>query len=195
METQVFLFFFLWRVGGLMLIGMALFKWGILSAERSLRFYRRGFLLSFIPGFLIVLFGLIRNFENNWIFEYSMFLGSQFNYWGSLLLVFSYICLVMIFVKSGKLNSLKLRLAAVGRMALTNYLIQSIFCMFIFYGIGLGLYGQVSRSVQLLIVLAIWIIQLAYSKPWLNHFYFGPFEWIWRSLTYLKWQPLMKKGN
>jgi uncharacterized protein len=193
METQVFLFFFLWRVSGFMLIGMALFKWGILSASRSSSFYLRGFFWTFIPGFLIVFYGLIKNFENDWVFEYSMFLGSQFNYWGSILLVFSYICLVMLFFKSEKFKSLKLRLASVGRMALTNYLLQSIICMFIFYGIGLGLYGDVSRMVQLLIVFGIWIVQLYYSKPWLDRFYFGPFEWFWRSLTYLRWQPFRRK--
>jgi len=192
METQVFIFFFLWRVGGLMLIGMALYKWGILSATHSYRFYKRGFLWTFFPGLLIVMYGLIRNFHYNWEFEYSMFLGSQFNYWGSLMLIFAYICLVMMFFKSGKMNSLKLRLAAVGRMALTNYLFQSILCMFIFYGIGLGLYGEVSRTVQLLIVFGIWVLQMSYSKPWLDHFHFGPFEWLWRSLTYLRWQPFRK---
>ncbi len=192
METNIFLFYFLWRVGGLMLIGMALYKWGVLDAKRSRDFYRRGFLWSIIPGLLIVIYGNIQNFEHNWEFEYSMFLGSQFNYWGSLLLVFAYICLVMLFVQSSILNRLKVRLAAVGRMALTNYLLQSIICMLIFYGIGLGLFGQVSRSNQLLIVLIIWIIQLLYSKPWLERYYFGPFEWFWRSLNYLRWQPLRK---
>jgi len=195
METNVFLFYFLWRVSGLMLIGMALYKWGILVAKRSRSFYKRGFLWSIIPGLLLVIYGNIKNFEHNWSFEYSMFLGSQYNYWGSLLLVYSYICLVMLFVQSNILDRLKDRLAAVGRMALTNYLLQSIICIFIFYGIGLGLYGQVSRTFQLLIVLGIWILQLLYSKPWLKRYYFGPFEWLWRSLTYLRWQRFKKEST
>jgi uncharacterized protein len=192
METQVFLFFFLWRVSGMMLIGMALYKWGILTGGRSRQFYRKGFLYTFFPGLLIVSFGLVKNFGNNWEFTYSMFLGSQFNYWGSLLLIFSYICLVMMFFKSAGMESFKSRLAAVGRMALTNYLMQSILCVFIFYGIGFGLFGQVSRAMQLLFVLLIWTLQLIYSKPWLNQFFFGPFEWLWRSLTYRKRQPFRR---
>jgi uncharacterized protein len=195
METQVFLFYFLWRVGGLMLIGMALYKWGILTAGRSREFYRKGFLYAFFPGLLIVIFGLVKNFENGWSFEYSMFLGSQYNYWGSILMVFSYICLIMMLYQSGILLSLKSRLAAVGRMALTNYLMQSIICIFIFYGIGLGLFGQVSRIMQLAIVFLICALQLIYSKPWLNHFFFGPFEWLWRSLTYRKFQPFRRSAS
>jgi uncharacterized protein len=195
MQTQVFLFFFLWRVSGMMLIGMALYKWGMLTGGRSRKFYRKGFLYTFFPGLMIAGFGLFQNFERDWEFAYSMFIGSQFNYWGSLLMIFSYICLVMMFYKSAGMLPLKSRLAAVGRMALTNYLLQSIICVFIFYGIGLGLYGQVSRTMQLVIVLLIWSLQLIYSKSWLNHFFFGPFEWLWRSLTYRKRQPFRRVAS
>jgi uncharacterized protein len=81
-------------------------------------------------------------------------------------------------------------IAAVGRMALTNYLGQSILGGLIFYTVGLGLYGQFSGYYLYLIVAGIWTVQIIFSNWWLNRFRFGPCEWVWRSLTYRKRQPL-----
>ncbi|MCL5999082.1 MAG: DUF418 domain-containing protein [Chloroflexi bacterium] len=81
-------------------------------------------------------------------------------------------------------------LAAVGRMALSNYLFQTIVCTTIFYSYGLGLYGQVGAAAGLLLSLLIYAIQVPLSNLWLRHFRFGPFEWLWRTLTYLKAQPM-----
>ena len=188
LETFVFFSTFLWRAGGLMLIGMALYKWGVLSAKKSKSFYRKGWLISWALGLPIVVYGVLQNFDNNWSMEFSMFLGSQYNYWGSLFIAFGYICIIMLWVKGSFLPKIKSRLAAVGRMALTNYLAQSIICVFLFYGIGLGWFGDVERIWQIAIVLIIWILQILWSKPWLQKFRFGPFEWLWRSLSYRKRQ-------
>lgn len=192
METGVLFMIFLWRASGLMLVGMALYKWGVLSAERSTKFYRNSFLISWAIGLPIVIYGVVLNYQHSWSMEFSMFLGSQYNYWGSLLVSFGFISLIMLLVKSHKMQALKSRLAAVGQMALTNYLMQSIICSLIFYGIGFGLIGQVERVWQIVIVLGIWLVELIWSKPWLNNYQFGPFEWLWRSLTYFKLQPLKK---
>jgi uncharacterized protein len=78
-------------------------------------------------------------------------------------------------------------LAAVGRMALSNYLLQSLICTMIFYSYGLALFGQVRPSLCLLLTMIIWLIQVPLSVWWLRRFQFGPVEWLWRSLTY--WQP------
>jgi uncharacterized protein len=75
-------------------------------------------------------------------------------------------------------------------MALTNYLIQSILCTTLFYGYGGGLFGQLNRTALFGVVIAIWILQLIYSPTWLKHFRFGPAEWLWRSLTYWRRQPM-----
>jgi len=75
-------------------------------------------------------------------------------------------------------------------MALTNYLMQSILATFIFYGHGLGLFGTVGRAEQWGYILGIWILQILGSKWWLDRFKFGPFEWLWRSLTYWKLQAI-----
>jgi uncharacterized protein len=82
--------------------------------------------------------------------------------------------------------------ASVGRTALSNYLLQAIICTIVFYGHGLGLYGQIERKFQILIVISIWIFQLIITNIWLCYFRFGPAEWLWRSLTYLKLQPMKK---
>jgi uncharacterized protein len=73
---------------------------------------------------------------------------------------------------------------AVGRMALSNYLMQSVVCTTIFYGHGLGLFGWVDRAGQFAIVVAIWIFQLVSSSVWLRYFAVGPVEWLTRWLVF-----------
>lgn len=82
--------------------------------------------------------------------------------------------------------------APVGRMALTNYLLQTIVCVFIFYGFGFGLYGRFGALVSTLIALGIFLFQILLSAAWLKYFAYGPMEWIWRQLTYRKRLKLRK---
>ena len=119
-----------------------------------------------------------------------MFFGALFNYWGSLAVSLGYIGMVMLVCLSSWLDRLTRPFAAVGRMALTNYLVQTLICTTIFYGHGLGLFGRVERQEQILIVFAVWVFQVAVSPLWLRYFRFGPFEWLWRSLTYQKVHPM-----
>jgi uncharacterized protein len=83
-------------------------------------------------------------------------------------------------------------LAAAGQMALTNYLLQTLICTTLFYGYGFGLYGQIGAFGGILLTLAIYALQLAFSVWWLRRFRFGPMEWLWRSLTYLRRQPMRR---
>lgn len=192
LETFVFLIQFLWRAGGLMLVGMALFRWGVLSAERSRSFYLKSAFYSLIIGLPIVIYGLYMNFTMNWDFQYSMFTGSQFNYWGSLFVAYGYISLIMVFAQSDNYYTMKIRLASIGQMALTNYILHSFIGVLIFFGIGFGFFGKIDRSLQILIVGIIWIFQYLTSEKWLNSYRFGPLEWVWRSLTYGKKQPFLR---
>ena len=192
LETFVFLIQFLWRAGGLMLVGMALYRWGVLSAVRSRSFYLKSAFYSLIIGFPIVIYGIYMNFTMNWDFQYSMFTGSQFNYWGSLFIAYGYISLIMVFTQSDNHNTIKKYLASIGQMALTNYILHSFIGILIFFGIGFGLFGKIDRSLQMLIISAIWIFQYFASEKWLNFYKFGPLEWVWRSLTYGKKQPFIR---
>ncbi|MCY7354800.1 MAG: DUF418 domain-containing protein [Lysobacter sp.] len=82
-------------------------------------------------------------------------------------------------------------LAPAGRMALTNYLLQSVICTLVFYGYGLGYFEQLPRAWQPLFVLAVFAAQVVFSRWWLSKFRYGPAEWLWRWLTYLQ-RPSMR---
>ena len=86
-------------------------------------------------------------------------------------------------------------LAAVGRTALSNYLLQSLICTTIFYRYGLALFGKVSPSLGVLLTITIFLIQIPLSVWWLRRFQFGPVEWLWRSLTYWQRQPMRVSGS
>ena len=99
---------------------------------------------------------------------------------------------VMLFCQHWPESWLHRSLASTGQMALTNYLMQTIICTTIFYGHGFGLFGSVERTGQILIVFAVWAVELLWSPWWLSRFRFGPFEWLWRSLTYMRLQPMLR---
>ncbi len=191
MNTGAFFFWGFWRAGGLMLIGMALYKWGVFSAQRSRQFYVRTIIVGLLVGLPLILLGVRHNVGVDWSIAASRFgIGHQFNYWGSLLMSMVYISVVMLAAQANAFPRLSNALAAVGRMALTNYLFHSIVATFIFY--TLGYFGNVERIGQILIVFVIWAVQLIVSPIWLERFKFGPVEWLWRSLTYWKLQPMRK---
>jgi uncharacterized protein len=107
---------------------------------------------------------------------------------GQLFMAAGYLGLIMGLLMSPRWHSLLSYLAPLGRMALTNYLMHSLILTTVFYGYAGGLYGEISRAPQMLIVLAIIVLQIPLSSWWLKHYRFGPLEWLWRSLTYKKWQ-------
>jgi uncharacterized protein len=86
-------------------------------------------------------------------------------------------------------------LAPLGRMALTNYLGQSVLFGWLFYGYGLGLFGAMSVASAAFLGIAVYVAQAAASAWWLRHFRFGPIEWLWRSATYGGWQPMRHRGH
>jgi uncharacterized protein len=102
----------------------------------------------------------------------------------------AHVGLVMQVCRSGLLPRVRAALAAAGRMALTNYLGQTLVCVLVFDGWAFGQWGRFGIAAQLLLVLAIWAAQLIVSPLWLRRFQFGPMEWLWRSLTYWKRQPM-----
>jgi len=123
---------------------------------------------------------------------FSRFGGFVMNTIGTVFLVISYIAGVNWWCKGAVFIRFQGLLANVGRMALSNYLLQSLIGTSIFYGYGLGWYGQLDRWHLLVIMFAMWGAQLALSYVWLAWFRQGPIEYLWRCLTYFKLQPFMK---
>ncbi|MCP4901831.1 MAG: DUF418 domain-containing protein [bacterium] len=197
MQTEHLLSETLWRAGGLMLIGMALFKLGLFSAALSRKTYWWILGLGVFVGLPGVLYGLHFRDASGWDITSAFFLGDQFNYWASIPVALAWIAVVMLLCKSSRLEALTQRLASVGQMALTAYLLQTILCTAIFYGHGLGLFGHVDRVGQVGIMIGIWVLLLIGCPIWMRHFRFGPFEWLWRSLTYMKVQGMgiVKENN
>jgi uncharacterized protein len=101
-----------------------------------------------------------------------------------------YISAIVLLVQKREWQSRLSPLASIGRMALSNYLLQSIVCTLIFYGYGMGLYGNLGPTITLILTLVIYRVQVSLSNWWLNRYRFGPAEWLWRSLTYGKFQSL-----
>ena len=192
METVFFLADTFWRAGGLMLIGMALFKLGVFSAKRPSSLYWTMIVSALFVGLPVTLYGTHRDFVAGWDFQYSFFFGVQFNYWASILVSLGWVGAIMLASQTEGLLPLTRRLAAVGRMAFSNYIMHSVLCTTLFYGHGFGLFGKVERVWQFAIVVVIWAVQLIVSPIWLRHFHFGPLEWLWRSLTYWQWEPFRR---
>ncbi|MGH9788863.1 MAG: DUF418 domain-containing protein, partial [Candidatus Acidiferrales bacterium] len=126
--STVFFLMFFWRPAGVMLLGMALYKLGALSAQRSARFYATLVALGALVGLPLIVYGVRLNEAAGWDMRWSFFHGQQLNYWGSVLVSLGYVGLVMLVCKSGALAWLTARLAAVGQMAFTNYLLHTIIC-------------------------------------------------------------------
>lgn len=195
MQTTIFIAETGWRVISMMLLGMFLFKREIITAGRSRQFYIRMTLLGMGIGYFLSAAGVWMNFQKGWTLEYSMFLGGQFNYLGSVAVALGYIGLVMLISKSVRFKNTVKAISGVGRMAFTNYIFQTLVCTLIFYGHGLGLFGSMERRHQLLVVVAVWLVQLILTILWLRKFRQGPLEWLWRSLTYKKPFPVLKPSS
>jgi uncharacterized protein len=192
LQVPFLLMYELWRAGGLMLVGMALYKWGVLSGERPAGLYRGLIAVGLPVGLGLAAYGVYRNLAAGWDVRYSFFIGPQWNYWAGILIALAYVSTVALACRARPAAGLVRRLAAVGRMAFTNYLVHTLICTTLFYGHGFGLYHRVDRGGQVAVVLAIWLLQLWYSPLWLARFRFGPLEWLWRSLTYGQRLPMRR---
>ncbi|GAA0540085.1 DUF418 domain-containing protein [Halorubrum ejinorense] len=191
-QTSGFIGASFWRVGGVMLLGMALYRWGVLTGERSTRFYRR-LVAGGVVGVAVVVAGVAYIEANDWSAGAALF-WRQFNYVGSLLVAGGYVGGVTLFVRWRGEGFVTTALTAVGRTAFTNYLLQTVIATTIFYGHGLRLFGYVSRVEAIGIVVAVWAVQIPLSVVWLRYFRFGPVEWAWRTLTYGEAQPMRIDG-
>lgn len=168
-----------------MLIGMALYRTGLLTRPAP----ARRFLALSGAGFAL---GLSLAGWQTWLLLDSGFhpLSSEVARLGydlrRLAMAMGYLGLILWFCQQAAGAAIRARLAAVGRLALSNYLAQSVLCALIFYGFGLGLYGRLTGFQLYGVVAGIWAVALLWSPWWLARFRLGPVEWLWRSLTYRK---------
>lgn len=178
------LFLYGWHLLGIMLMGMAAFKANLIGAGRTVRFHLLLGLLCGIIGFggcaMLAGWGWSRGFAGP-VWETLGYILWQ---WPSLVAALGIASVVqamaMRFAGTFPVHSL----AAVGRMAFTNYLSQSLICTFLFYGHGVGLWGKLGYFGLMGIVVCVWAVQIVFSVLWLRWFRFGPLEWLWRRLTY-----------
>ena len=175
---------------GYMLFGMAALKNGFISGGWDEQSYTRvavrGFLVA-VPIYLaIVSLIFLSGFAPVALFWLSMAATVLVRP----VMIVAVAALIIILTDQG--GWLVERIAAAGRAAFTNYLGTSLVMTGLFYGWGLGMFGELSRSQLWLVVLAAWVIMLIWSKPWLDRFQYGPLEWLWRSLARGSLQPMRK---
>lgn len=167
-----------------MLVGMALFKMKILSGQRRSLFYLRLSIASYAIGLPFVLAAMVSLIQHNFDPAFLFRVGLQLNQFGSLFVAIGHVSLLLWLHKTKRLSPVLGLLAHVGRMALTNYLLQSLIATTFFYGYGFGQFGLWDRVHLYYIVFVIWAMQLTLSYFWLRRFSQGPVEWVWRRLTY-----------
>lgn len=116
--------------------------------------------------------------------DMTMGLATALGLTGALLMALGYLAWLLRGLQAPATRPLLLRVAPAGRMALTNYLLQSLICTGVFYGYGLGHFEALPRAWQPVFALALWLLQVAWSTWWLRRHAYGPAEWAWRGLTY-----------
>lgn len=195
-----YLLYSLWDPIALMLLGIALYKWGYFTTWTSRR-HRLTVFFGYALGLPLVILHFWYNTVNYPNYEASMkALETEGISWISLtydfqriFLVMAHVSLVLLLIRNGKVQRFFRSMAAVGRMAFTNYIGQTVICTLIFFGYGLNYYAELSYGQIFLVVLGVWIFQTIFSTVWLKYYHFGPLEWVWRVLTYMKRPPFKRE--
>jgi uncharacterized protein len=202
MQT-VYLPIIVWDSLALMLLGLALYRWGFLSGRWENRDYWRVLVLGYGIGLPLVCYSIYHDFRTRPNLETFLsrmevvpveWTGLIYPF-QRILLVLAHVSAVILLYKSGRLKGLFRRLEAVGQMAFTNYIMQSVICTLVFFGYGLNYFAELEYYQLYFVVLAIWVVQLVISPLWLRYFLYGPLEWLWRSLTYWRIQPFRRPAE
>ncbi|MDI6766899.1 MAG: DUF418 domain-containing protein [Bacteroidota bacterium] len=176
----------------LFLVGLYIARRGILNdIPAHLPFIKQaqfwGLGLGIVGNFLFV---LMREYSNPSVPSFFSFLFTLGFAIGAPSFCFFYAASIIRMTQNYKWKKKLLPFASIGRMAISNYLFQTLICITIFYSYGFGLYGKFGPLLGILLTVGIFIIQIALSTWWLKRFQFGPVKWLWRSLTYRKAQPM-----
>ena len=188
----LFLFGYFLRALGLILIGAGLYRTGFMNGTMSPKVYRTTAILGLSVGLPLAALGVIVTAANDYSREIA-FIGQVPNTLGTIPASLGYMSLIIIWNNHGD-SGFRRRLRAVGRMALTNYLAQTILGVLLL-NMLLGDVGWVNRAAVLVFVFAVWAIQIWWSQAWLDRFLYGPAEWLWRCATYRSIQPLRRHAR
>lgn len=190
MMVIMFFFGFGWHVLGMFFIGAGLLKAGLLSPAGA-AWQARLALLGLVVGLPAAAGSAVLHSSSSGSWG-LMSLSVLLLMLSGPLVALMYLCTVAIIVRKGLLAPVTWVLANVGRMALTNYIMQTTVATFVFYHWGLAQFGSWSRPERCALVLAVFAAQCIISPLWLSVFRFGPLEWVWRSVTYLRPQPMLR---
>jgi uncharacterized protein len=175
---------------GLMLIGMGLMKNGFLAGELSYATYLVIAAIGFLISLPLYAIGLLHSYASGFDFlvvDRWMYLPYSLTQLAGTIAITATLVLI---IKSGIFGNALRPFAAVGQMALSNYLLTSLICQTVFVWGPWKLYGKLAYYQLTFVVLLVWAVNLILSSLWLRVFEFGPLEWLWRSLTYWKRQPM-----
>ncbi len=190
-EVPMFFQFLFLDILGMFVLGLGLARAGIFNTSRSVRFYTVITIVGFTLGIPLNYWAATQWANSGFkIPEYFQYVAVTADP-GRLLVAAGYIGMVMLLAKAG-VGWIINPLAAVGKMALSNYLLTSILLTLFFNGYGQGCFAHLERAQLYWVVLAMWVINLTISPLWLRHFQYGPAEWLWRSLTYWQLQPMRR---
>lgn len=180
------------RALGLILVGAGLYRTGFMNGEMPAKTYRQIAIIGLTIGLPLATAGVIITALNDYSREIA-FIGQIPNTLGTIPASMGYMSLLILWNNAPD-NALKHRLRAVGRMALTNYLTQTVIGTLVLTTL-LANVDFVNRSLVLVFVIAVWMLQIWWSQAWLNRFLFGPAEWLWRVATYRSGQPFLRRKN
>ncbi|CDZ82592.1 DUF418 family protein [Citrobacter sp. CK184] len=170
-----------WQLAGMMLLGAALMRSGWLKGQYSLQHYRRTGVLLVIVGVLINLPAIIVQWRLDWAYRWCAFLLQAPRELSAPFQTIGYTALMLGFWPQLSRFKLVIAIACVGRMALSNYLLQTLICTTLFY--QFGLFMKFDRLTLLIFVIPVWLANLLFSWIWLRFYRQGPVEWLWRQLT------------
>lgn len=196
-ETIPIIYRWGWMTAGVFLLGIWVWQKGILQdIEGKLRFLKRTLWCSLALG----LTGVSVMYLLKYVLKPSSGLftiigGTLIRQVGTVSFTVFLMTVVVLLSRKNRWKRILTPLAAVGRMAFSNYVFQTVLCTTFFYSYGFRMFGKTGPTVNLFIVFAVWGIQVALGVWWSRRFRFGPIEWLWRSLTYGEFQPMKKNAG
>ncbi|WP_044178878.1 DUF418 domain-containing protein YeiB [Phytobacter massiliensis] len=170
-----------WQLAGLMLLGAALMRSGWLKGQFSQRHYRRTGALLVLVGMAVNVPAIVAQWQLGWAYRWCAFLLQAPRELSAPVQVLGYVALILGFWQHLSKWKIVAAVACVGRMALSNYLLQTLICTTLFY--RFGLFNHFDRLQLVAFVPAVWAINILFSLFWLRRFRQGPVEWLWRQLT------------